>query len=169
MASCRTDNSEEPPRKKCSGPLLSRRQNSRDSSGSGRSGSTGLMGQMRNSGSKRTALSSDIGSVPEHCAEIVVDVGSQVSMVESTVVRSLLPIAFGRPDFLTEIQSVGKAWPAFDVDVYVCGNDLLTDSIRDICRVCTAKSVEGSHNSNMGFNVSRLRPQRFNFRCENFS
>lgn len=86
-------------------------------------------------------------------------VSSLVDQAESGA-NTMLPIIFGRPDFTTEIQAVGKNSPDFDVDVYVCANGVLADSIKDICRVCNLRAKD---------DVARASPQRYNFRSENFS
>merc|ERR1712048_229049 len=48
----------------------------------------------------------------------------------------MVPVVFGRPDFATEIQSIGKARPGMNVDVYVCGNDAIVNNLQEVCIVC---------------------------------
>eukprot|EP00929_Paragymnodinium_shiwhaense_P026017 TRINITY_DN15573_c0_g1_i3.p1 TRINITY_DN15573_c0_g1~~TRINITY_DN15573_c0_g1_i3.p1 ORF type:complete len:870 (+),score=124.73 TRINITY_DN15573_c0_g1_i3:63-2612(+) len=56
--------------------------------------------------------------------------------------QSMLPVAFGRPDFKTEVAAIGRAWPEQDVHVYVCGNDQLIASLKDVCKACNHESSQ---------------------------
>jgi predicted ferric reductase len=69
---------------------------------------------------------------------------------------TMLPICFGRPEWHTEIQAIGKAWPEDDVHVYVCGSDAVVDSLQNACRVCNIHSPKA------------CRKQRFILRRESF-
>jgi len=51
-------------------------------------------------------------------------------------VNWMVPVVFGRPDFATEIRSIGKARPGMNVDLYVCGNDAIVKNLQEICIVC---------------------------------
>merc|ERR1712151_1356924 len=63
---------------------------------------------------------------------------SAVERVRSTKdgVNWMVPIVFGRPDFATEIRSIGKARPGMNVDVHVCGNDAIVKNLQEVCIVC---------------------------------
>jgi len=44
----------------------------------------------------------------------------------------LLPVAFGRPDFETELRAIGEQWCSEDINVYVCGNDTIVHGLQDV-------------------------------------
>eukprot|EP00930_Biecheleria_cincta_P072034 TRINITY_DN5947_c0_g1_i2.p1 TRINITY_DN5947_c0_g1~~TRINITY_DN5947_c0_g1_i2.p1 ORF type:complete len:217 (-),score=46.89 TRINITY_DN5947_c0_g1_i2:686-1336(-) len=48
---------------------------------------------------------------------------------------TMLPIFFGRPEWHTESQAIGKAWAEDDIHVYVCGSDVVVDALQNVCRV----------------------------------
>jgi NAD(P)H-flavin reductase len=48
----------------------------------------------------------------------------------------LVPVIFGRPDFATEIRSIGKARPGYNVHIYACANDLVVQGLQDVAEVC---------------------------------
>merc|ERR1719456_546262 len=58
----------------------------------------------------------------------------KVSMEEEA--KLMLPVVFGRPDFGTEVRSIGKARPQYDVDIYICGNDMIVKGLQEVCVVC---------------------------------
>jgi len=51
---------------------------------------------------------------------------------------AMLPVVFGRPDFATEVQAIGKARPEHDVGVYACGSPALVECLREVCKVCAS-------------------------------
>jgi len=138
----------EPLRQKHPGPLLCRRMSSTSSASA-----AGLRCSSRSS-----STASEIRS------EQVIDMAPS-GFRQGT--GTMLPVAFGRPDFYTEIQAIGKAWPEYDVDVFACGNNALVDSLRDICRLCTSRAaLHATSPGFMGYHAERT--QRYNIRCENF-
>lgn len=49
----------------------------------------------------------------------------------------MVPIIFGRPDFATEIRSIGKARPGYNVHLYACANDTVVQGLQDVADVCS--------------------------------
>eukprot|EP00929_Paragymnodinium_shiwhaense_P096308 TRINITY_DN5786_c0_g1_i5.p1 TRINITY_DN5786_c0_g1~~TRINITY_DN5786_c0_g1_i5.p1 ORF type:complete len:894 (-),score=113.88 TRINITY_DN5786_c0_g1_i5:291-2972(-) len=69
----------------------------------------------------------------------------------------LLPVAFGRPDWKHELPAVGKTWPEDDLHIYVCGNNQLVASLKEVCDHCNDNaSLQGRGD------------QRFNLHYERF-
>merc|ERR1712048_1222047 len=56
-----------------------------------------------------------------------------------------VPVVFGRPEFATELRSIGKARPGMDVDVYVCGNDAVVKNLQETCIVCNQHAERDTH------------------------
>jgi len=54
---------------------------------------------------------------------------------------TFLPVAFGRPDFKSEVRAVGKAHPGQDIHIYVCGNKQLVNSLHQVCDDCSERSA----------------------------
>jgi hypothetical protein len=50
--------------------------------------------------------------------------------------KLMIPVVMGRPDFATEIRNIGKSRPEYDVDVYICGNDMIVKNIQEVVAVC---------------------------------
>jgi len=50
--------------------------------------------------------------------------------------KLMLPVVFGRPDFGTEVRSIGKSRPNYDVDIYICGNDAIVKNLQETVVVC---------------------------------
>jgi len=73
----------------------------------------------------------------------------------------MMPVIFGRPDFATEVQAIGKARPTEDVNIYVCGNDHIVKLLQNICVVCNSHA-EKSAKSKGG------KPQRYLMHHERF-
>lgn len=48
----------------------------------------------------------------------------------------LLPIVFGRPDWATEVRSIGKSCPGKNIHLYVCGPAKLVEELQDVAVVC---------------------------------
>jgi len=57
----------------------------------------------------------------------------------------MVPVVFGRPDFATELRSIGKARPGMNVDVYVCGNDAVVKNLQEVCIVCNQHAERDVH------------------------
>lgn len=73
---------------------------------------------------------------------------------------NLMPISFGRPDILTEIDAIGTAHPDTDIDIYACCNAVLVKELRNIALVCNrnAQATAGKG----------AKPQRYAFHYERF-
>jgi len=54
----------------------------------------------------------------------------------------LLPVVFGRPDFVREIRAIGQAQEGNNVHVYICGNETIVRGIKDACAVCNMHAAE---------------------------
>jgi len=50
--------------------------------------------------------------------------------------KRMIPVTFGRPNFLRDIGSIGRARPDMSVHVYVCGNDNLVKDLSCVCHKC---------------------------------
>merc|ERR1719362_2135985 len=67
---------------------------------------------------------------------------SSLGMVESDESQGtgasfyMVPIIFGRPDFATEIRSIGKARPGYNIHIYACANDTVVQGLQDVVDVC---------------------------------
>jgi len=83
---------------------------------------------------------------------------SSVSLDKSLGEHRYLPVVFGRPNFSREILAIGNAWPEYKAHVYVCGNDLLVQSLRDVCEECNAYVREAGGQEQDKF---RLHFERF--------
>jgi len=69
-----------------------------------------------------------------------------------------LPVVFGRPNFSREIMAIGNAWPEYTSHVYVCGNDQLVQSLRDVVEECNSHVREAGGQEQDKF---RLHFERF--------
>eukprot|EP00928_Gymnodinium_smaydae_P070765 TRINITY_DN54537_c0_g1_i1.p1 TRINITY_DN54537_c0_g1~~TRINITY_DN54537_c0_g1_i1.p1 ORF type:complete len:1018 (-),score=227.25 TRINITY_DN54537_c0_g1_i1:154-3051(-) len=78
-----------------------------------------------------------------------------------SALQSMVPIVFGRPDFATEIRSIGKARPGLDVNVYVCGNDSLVKSMQDVLDVCNLHAERDAKSGEAPRQKYRLHYERF--------
>lgn len=61
-----------------------------------------------------------------------VEGGSRSSLSQ----QRMLPVVFGRPDFQKELEAVGNTYLNEDVNVYVCGNTALVDTMKKACEFC---------------------------------
>jgi hypothetical protein len=53
----------------------------------------------------------------------------------------LVPVAFGRPDFETELRAIGKHWGCAEkVHVYVCGNDAIVNGLKSTAETLNAEA-----------------------------
>mmetsp|Transcript_65559 Transcript_65559/g.142962 ORF Transcript_65559/g.142962 Transcript_65559/m.142962 type:complete len:861 (-) Transcript_65559:216-2798(-) len=58
----------------------------------------------------------------------------------------MLPVAFSRPDFATEVRAIGLARPGDNVNVYVCGNDSVVKALATVCTMCNAHAEKAEKN-----------------------
>eukprot|EP00439_Symbiodinium_sp_Y106_P041767 s3994_g5.t1 len=56
----------------------------------------------------------------------------------------LIPVTFGRPKFMRDISSIGRARPDISVHVYICGNDMLVKDLESVCHQCSALAAARS-------------------------
>ncbi|CAE7536273.1 noxC [Symbiodinium natans] len=56
----------------------------------------------------------------------------------------MIPVTFGRPNFLRDISSIGKARPEINVHVYICGNDTIVQDLTSVCQQCSAVAAARS-------------------------
>jgi predicted ferric reductase len=74
---------------------------------------------------------------------------------------AFLPVVFGRPNFAREVRAIGKARPAQDVHVYVCGNDALVQSLQAVCTACNDSARSEAQEG-------RRQPQKYKMHFERF-
>jgi hypothetical protein len=52
-----------------------------------------------------------------------------------------VPIAFGRPDFETELRAIGRHWGCQEkVHIYVCGNDAIVKGLQGTAEALNAEA-----------------------------
>merc|ERR1719330_1824299 len=52
----------------------------------------------------------------------------------------MMPIVFGRPDLLAEIDAIGLARPNSDIYIYACCNSVLVKELRVITQACNGRA-----------------------------
>jgi hypothetical protein len=53
------------------------------------------------------------------------------SAAQSDKENPLIPVAFGRPDFESELRAIGSYWRSDSVNIYICGNDAIVRGLQD--------------------------------------
>jgi len=86
------------------------------------------------------------------------------SVTRLSGLNAMLPVTFGRPDFATEIQAIGKARPEHDVNVHVCGSQMLVEALENICDLCTERAALGAEETGC-----HRRPQHYGLHKETFA
>lgn len=56
----------------------------------------------------------------------------------------MIPVTFGRPNFMRDISSIGRARPDISVHVYICGNDMLVKDLESVCHQCSVLAAARS-------------------------
>jgi len=73
----------------------------------------------------------------------------------------MVPVIFGRPDFATEIRSIGKARPGYNVHLYACANDTVVQGLQDVADVCNLHAQADSE-------ANGTPPQKYILHFERF-
>jgi len=70
--------------------------------------------------------------------------GSDSDAGQTAKEERLIPVTFGRPNFMRDISSIGRARPDISVHVYICGNDMLVKDLESVCHQCSALAAARS-------------------------
>jgi len=79
----------------------------------------------------------------------------------------MLPVAFGRPEWQSELKAIAKLWPEDDIHVYVCGNNMLIASLREVINQCNSLAEQSSQAKPAASGVATRR-QNFQLHYERF-
>jgi len=61
----------------------------------------------------------------------------------------MVPVTFGRPNFLRDIASIGRARPDKNLHVYVCGNDTLVHDLQSACQRIAQDALQRNPNQKL--------------------
>lgn len=76
--------------------------------------------------------------------------------------ETMVPVAFGRPDFESELRSIGKHWRSQDkVHVYVCGNDAIVQGLRSTADALNAEALANAQESSASSKKYIVTYERF--------
>lgn len=70
--------------------------------------------------------------------------------------KLMIPVVFGRPDFGTEISTIGKYLSDTDAHVYVCGNQQLVTHMRDVCESCSEQALKSGRKQHFQLHFERF-------------
>mmetsp|Transcript_18909 Transcript_18909/g.43975 ORF Transcript_18909/g.43975 Transcript_18909/m.43975 type:complete len:955 (+) Transcript_18909:90-2954(+) len=75
--------------------------------------------------------------------------------------QRMIPVIFGRPNFLQEIASIGAARPTENVHVYICGNDAIVKDLQSVCQKCSQHAMKRSEEQKLPLQKYVVHYERF--------
>eukprot|EP00930_Biecheleria_cincta_P078304 TRINITY_DN6572_c0_g1_i11.p1 TRINITY_DN6572_c0_g1~~TRINITY_DN6572_c0_g1_i11.p1 ORF type:complete len:938 (+),score=171.60 TRINITY_DN6572_c0_g1_i11:135-2948(+) len=101
-----------------------------------------------------------VGAVSIPLRDVQGQFDKQVSEDITQVIKTMMPLVFGRPDMAQEIYAIGQSRPGVDVDVYACGNAALVDDLHQVVGLCNQNARDHA--------LTGVKPQKFRFHFERF-